>query len=91
MSNAKVAVGEYIQDLKGRGFPFGEEQIGFIYFGMESTSAHAELVKAAIEITLKVQKHFDGSFYVSLLESLMKANISSKQAAYKFVESRNLL
>jgi hypothetical protein len=88
---AKVAVGEYIQNLKGRGFPFGEEQIGFIYFGMEYTNAHEELVKTAIEITLKVQKHFDGSFYISLLESFKKANISSKKAAYAFVESKKLL
>lgn len=91
MSAAKQAVGEYIQYLQGKGFPFKEDAIGFIYFGMEYTNADEHLVQITIEITLKVQKKFDGSFYLSLLELLKSENINSKSKAYHYVKQRHLL
>lgn len=91
MENAKTIVGEYIQYLQSKGFPLEEDAIGFIYFGMQYTKASEVLVKAAIEITLKAQKRFDGSFYMSLLETLKAANISNKKQAYQYAESKQLL
>lgn len=91
LSAAKQVVGEYIQHLQSKGFPFKEDAIGFIYFGMDYTDADENLVQIAIEITLKVQKKFDGSFYLSLLESLKSEDIKSKSKAYHYVKERHLL
>jgi hypothetical protein len=63
---------EYVSFLEGKGFTFGNDAIGFIYFGKRYTDASDILVNAAIELTLKVQKNFDGSFYISFLDRLQK-------------------
>ena len=63
-------VEEYLHDLSGKGFQFQEDAIGFIYFGKHYTNAPDEIISTAIELTLKAQKGFDGSFYLSLLETL---------------------
>lgn len=81
---------EYITYLEGKGFSFGEDMIGFIYFGKQYTKASDSLVNIAIELTLKVQKKFDGSFYVSLLETLTKNHISTKREAEKFAREQGL-
>lgn len=42
-------------------------------------------------MTLKVQKRFDGSFYLSLLETLKSENIQDKREAYQFIKQKQLL
>lgn len=90
MVNKMDLVNDYIDFLKSKGFVFEEDAIGFINFGKQFTGASDELVKYAIEITLKAKISFDGSFYISLLEAMKEANISNKKAAYEFVEERKL-
>lgn len=84
-------VDEYLHYLEGKGFQFQEDSIGFIYFGKHYTNASDEVINAAIELTLKAQKSFDGSFYMSLLETLVSSQIKSRNAALKFVKERELL
>ncbi|WP_062356547.1 DUF6123 family protein [Bacillus kwashiorkori] len=91
MSHYHHSVGEYIQFLQSKGFPLKEDAIGFIYFGMQLTEASELLVITAIEITLKAQKRFDGSFYLSLLENMKAANITNKNEAYQFAKEKNIL
>ncbi|WP_409298176.1 DUF6123 family protein [Peribacillus sp. SCS-26] len=82
---------EFLCDLEARGFCFEEDAIGFIYFGKHYTNAGDSLVNSAIEITLKAQKRFDGSFYLSLLESLVQQDITSKKKAFVFANEMNLI
>jgi hypothetical protein len=82
---------EYLHYLEGKGFQFQEDAIGFIYFGKHYANASDELINSAIEITLKAQKKFDGSFYVSLLETLVSSKIQTRNAALKFVKERELV
>lgn len=82
---------EYLHDLRGKGFQLQEDAIGFIYFGKHYTNAPDEIINTAIELTLKVQKGFDGSFYLSLLETLTANNIKTRNAALKYVKDKALL
>ena len=84
-------VEDYLHYLKGKGFQFQEDAIGFIYFGKHYTNASDEIINTAIEVTLKAQKSFDGSFYVSLLETFITNNINSREDALKFVKENELL
>ena len=86
-----MSLEEYVQLLKSKGFKFGDDAIGFIYFGKHYTAASDELAKAALEITLKAQKKFDGSFYILLLETFSANDIQSRKQAVKFIEERQLL
>lgn len=81
----------YLQDLKAKGFQLQEDAIGFIYFGKHYTNASDEVAIAAIELTLKAQMGFEGSFYVSLLETLVSNQIHTRQAAIDFVKDQQLL
>ncbi len=82
---------EYLLILRSKGFHFGEDAIGFIYFGKQYTEASDELIKIAIELTLKVQKEFDGSFYISLLETFKTNGIEERKDALAYVISKQLL
>ncbi|KAF0826036.1 DUF6123 family protein [Cytobacillus firmus] len=84
-------VEEYLHFLQSKGFQFREDAVGFIYFGKHYTNASDELANAAIELTLKAQKSFDGSFYVSLLETLVSKNITSRREAIKFVKEKAII
>jgi hypothetical protein len=86
-----VGLDDYLQLLGSKGFQFGEDAIGFIYFGKQYTNASDELARTAIELTLKAQKTFDGSFYVSLLELLISNKITSRAEAIKFVKDQDIL
>ena len=85
------SVEEYVRFLEGKGFSFGNDAIGFIYFGKQYANASDFLVNIAIEITLKAQKKFDGSFYISLLENLKQRNIQTKKEAEQFALDYGLL
>ena len=91
MVSSVWTVEEYLHNLKGKGFQFQEEAIGFIYFGKHYTNAADEIITTAIELTLKAQKSFDGSFYMSLLETFIKNEISTRKEAIKFIRENNLL
>ncbi|MBP3038952.1 hypothetical protein J9303_05450 [Bacillaceae bacterium Marseille-Q3522] len=80
-------VEEYLLFLESKGFYFGEDAIGFIYFGKNYTDASEQLTITAIELTLKIQKQFDGSFFISLLEMLQEKNIKSRKQALLFVRN----
>ncbi|WP_456274937.1 DUF6123 family protein [Bacillus sp. AK031] len=87
----KQTTEEFLIHLENKGFKFGEDAIGFIYFGKRSVNASDEIVNAAIEITLKAQKRFDNSFYMSLLETLYSNNIRTRKAAWRYAEGLELL
>ncbi|WP_040208488.1 DUF6123 family protein [Neobacillus jeddahensis] len=84
-------VDDYLLHLEGKGFQFQEDAIGFIFFGKHYTNASDEIINTAIELTLKAQKSFDGSFYVSLLETLISNRVNTRNAAIKFVKENELL
>ncbi|WP_442853991.1 DUF6123 family protein [Bacillus sp. FJAT-18017] len=81
----------FLQGLQSKGFQFQEDAVGFIYFGKLYTNASDELAIAAVELTLKVQFSFEGSFYVSLLETLVANKVKTRKAALKFVKDNQLL
>lgn len=85
------SVEEYLHFLQGKGFHFQDDAIGFIYFGKHYTDASDELVNAAIELTLKAQKQFDGSFYMSLLERFITNKVQTREDAILFVKQNDLL
>ena len=82
---------DYVRFLEGKGFSFGDDAIGFIYFGKRYTEASDTLVNAAIELTLKIQRKFDGSFYISFLENLKQNGIETHRAATSFAKEQGLL
>ncbi|MEH7345234.1 DUF6123 family protein [Bacillus sp. JJ1532] len=84
-------VEDYLSFLQGKGFQFQEDAVGFIYFGKHYTNATDELTNTAIELTLKAQKSFDGSFYVSLLEMLISNKINTRLEAIQFVKEKGLI
>ncbi|MGG1690122.1 DUF6123 family protein [Heyndrickxia ginsengihumi] len=86
-----MTLGEYILFLRSKGFKFKEDVIHFVYFGKQYTNASDDVVKAAIEITLKSQRYFDGSFYISLLENFKQHNIHSRKEAYHYIHKLGLL
>jgi uncharacterized membrane protein YobD (UPF0266 family) len=86
-----LTVEDYLHYLKGKGFHFQDDAVGFIFFGKHYTNASDEMINTAIEITLKAQKRFDGSFYVALLEMLTANNINTRKAALKYVKESELL
>jgi hypothetical protein len=85
------SIEDYIHFLQGKGFNFQEDAIGFIYFGKHYTNASDELINTAIEFTLKAQKQFDGSFYISLLERLTANKIQNRQGAIQYIKQNDLL
>ncbi|MCP8968816.1 DUF6123 family protein [Ectobacillus ponti] len=82
-------VAEYISFLQGKGFKLREEALGFISFGQRYTGAADEVVIAAIEATLKHQLHFDGSYFVALLEQMKGHQIEDRKSAQAY--ARKLL
>ncbi|WP_210365025.1 DUF6123 family protein [Bacillus sp. REN3] len=84
-------VEDYLLHLKSKGFHLREDAVGFIYFGQQYTNSSDEITNAAIELTLKAQKNFDGSFYISLLETFASNKINTRKAAIRFLRDKQLL
>jgi hypothetical protein len=82
---------EFLVKIKAKGFQLKEDAIGFIYFGKHYTNAPDEVIIAAIEITLKAQKSFDGSFYISLLETFAHQKVQTKVEALQYVRDKELI
>ncbi|WP_458412895.1 DUF6123 family protein [Schinkia sp. CFF1] len=86
-----ISTNDYLNHLQTKGFSFREDSLGFIEFGKMYTASSDKVVNLAIEITLKAQLEFDGSFFIAILEMFKAHNISSKKAAYKLLKERNIL
>lgn len=84
-------VGQYVNFLKDKGFMLKEDAIRHISFGKQKTNATDEITITAIELTLKSQKEFDGSFFISLLETLVKSKVKNRGAAIRFVKEQELI
>jgi hypothetical protein len=82
---------EFLSSIKAKGFQLQEDAIGFIYFGKHFTNAPDEVIITAIEFTLKAQKAFDGSFYISLLETFSHQKLNSRAEALRFIKENELL
>jgi hypothetical protein len=82
---------EYLSYLIGKGFQLQDEEIGFIYFGKKYTELSDNLINLAIEVTLKVQRNFDGSFYIAILEAFKEKNLQNYHEAEQFLISKGLL
>lgn len=82
---------EYIDYLSSKGFSFGIEEFGFIEFGKNYTGASDQVVIIALELTLKIQREFDGAFFISLLEKFKQENIANKKQAKKHLEELNII
>jgi len=95
MANSLVkrvnTVKDFLDYLTTKGFHFGEEAIGFIEFGQHYTSASDELVNVAIEITLKAQKEFDGSFFISLLERCKEHHVINRREALSLARQIHII
>jgi hypothetical protein len=91
MGKTVKTIADYMEYLSGKGFTFGEEAIGFIQFGQHYTNTDDEIVIIAIELTLKIQKEFDGSFFISLLEMFKKEEINSREQAVSHIHMLNLM
>ncbi|MBD8068150.1 DUF6123 family protein [Bacillus sp. PS06] len=89
--NSVTTVEDYIEFLTSKGFSFGEDALGFISFGQHYTSTTDEVVNVALEITLKAQKEFDGSFFVSLLEMFKEQKVSTRKSALELAQYRNII
>jgi hypothetical protein len=85
------STGEYIEFLNSKGIYFNEQQIGFIYFGRKYTGISDQMINNAIELTLKVQREFDGSFYIGLLEVFKEKNIDTYDLALEYIYSTGIL
>lgn len=84
-------VSEYVDHLISKGFVLGEDANGFIEFGQQFTDTVDEVVIIAIELTLKIQKEFDGSFFISLLENFKSESIINRKQAHLFMKSLQLI
>ena len=82
---------EYIAFLQSKGFSLRDDALGFIQFGKQYADAEDLLAIIALEMTIKVQREFDGSFYISLLEQLKQQNIKSHKQAVEFLKDKGLL
>ncbi len=86
-----ISTNDYLNYLRSKGFSFYEEHVGFIKIGKMYTALPDSLVNMAIEITLKAQLEFDGSFFIAVLELLKEHNVSNKRAAYDLMKEHNIL
>lgn len=82
---SQFSIEEYIQYLASKGIKLKESDLYFIEFGKHFTGMSDFMVSVAIEITLKVQREFDGSYYIALLEDFKQNEVHTKKAAYAHV------
>lgn len=81
-------VQDYLLYLKSKGFHFKEDVRGFIFYGQNLTNSPDKLVILAIEATLKSQKRFDGSLFISILEELEINKIKSVTVAKRMLSDK---
>ena len=86
-----VSTEQYMENLTAKGFIFKEDARGFINFGKHYTGCSDLQVNLAIEITLMAQKEFDGSFFISILESMQKERVQTKKAALEMAKMKAII
>lgn len=77
---------DYVALLASKGFRLTDGDLHFIDFGRHYTDATESQVKIALEVTLIQQLSFDGSYFIALLESFVKENVTSKKRAYALLD-----
>ncbi|MCZ0754159.1 DUF6123 family protein [Anoxybacillus sp. J5B_2022] len=87
----KQTVAQYFDFLESKGFRLEEDAFRFVRFGQQYAQASDELTIMALEWTLKVQRQFDGSFFLSLLEEWQKQQIATRQEAHLFMKEKGLI
>ncbi|MFG6118400.1 MULTISPECIES: DUF6123 family protein [Thalassobacillus] len=80
----------FLEDLWAKGFKLSDEDVRFIYFGMNSTNAPVWKVIIALKATLQFQQAFDGSFYMGVLEHISRDGVTSKKKAWRVLEAKGL-
>ncbi len=85
-----LSLADYLEHLWVKGFKLSDEQVRFIYFGKKYTEATDDLVRIALETTLRLQFQFDGSFYISLLELLKEHQITSFKEAKQLFKVKGI-
>ncbi|WP_235848427.1 DUF6123 family protein [Litchfieldia alkalitelluris] len=91
MVKSVTTVNEYLDYLTSKGFQLGEDALGFIAFGQHYTGSSDELVNTALEITLKAQKEFDGSFFVSLLEMFKENQVTKRKEGLQIAFEKGIM
>lgn len=86
-----VTLGDYIEILWEKGFKLTDEEVQFIYFGKQYTDANDWLIIMAIKTTLQIQRQFDGSFYISLLELLQEKKVTTEKQAMKEFKIKGIM
>lgn len=86
-----VTLGDYIEILWEKGFKLTDEEVQFIYFGKQYTDANDWLIIMAIKTTLQIQRQFDGSFYISLLELLQEKKVTTEKQAKKEFQNKGIM
>lgn len=86
----KQDLGYFIEDLWAQGFRLSDDNIHFIYLGKKTTKAPDWKVIMALKATIQIQKHFVGSFYLSLLELLADPEIRNEKDAAKSLQQTGL-
>ncbi|MBB5323549.1 hypothetical protein HNQ34_000641 [Anoxybacillus tepidamans] len=87
----KQTVAQYFDFLASKGFRLGEDSFRFVQFGQQYAQASDELTIMALEWTLKIQKQFDGSFFLSLLEEFRKQQLATNKQVRLFMKEKGLI
>ncbi|MFC0523224.1 DUF6123 family protein [Pontibacillus salicampi] len=83
-------LGFFIEDLWTKGFKLTDRDVHFIYFGKNYTNAPDWLVIFAVKVTLQIQRKFDESFFIGVLEYIQQQRPKTKQQAWKALERKGI-
>jgi len=87
----KPTLAEYLEELWEKGFKLSDEDVRFIYLGKKYTNAKEYLIIIALKTTLQIQRKFDGSFYISLLELLQEKKVMSEKQAFAVLRKKGIM
>ncbi|GGJ57030.1 hypothetical protein GGR02_001924 [Anoxybacillus voinovskiensis] len=87
----KQTIAQYFAFLESKGFRLEEDVFRFVQFGQQYAQASDELTIIALEWTLKVQRQFDGSFFLALLEEWKQQQITTRQQARLFMKEKGFI
>jgi Family of unknown function (DUF6123) len=86
----KQSLACFLDDLWAKGFKLTDEDIQFIYFGKNFANASDWKVIFAVQVTLRFQHAFDGSFYLSVLDLIKEDNVQTKKQAEDLLANKGL-
>ncbi|WP_440895694.1 DUF6123 family protein [Amphibacillus sp. Q70] len=84
------SLADYLEYLWDKGFKLTDEQVRFIYFAKKYTNSNEWLSCVALEITLKLQLYFNGSFYISLLEVLNEFKVKTRKDVNQVLKQKGI-